>query len=144
MEVLPAFLIPMQQGSLGVGRSVRLAGKTGVHHPPLPSAKILELQEERSGHYCKTKKLVSRSRFMGEEDSPAESNHLGLQVSQSSRLRRWKNCLAYITDTWERSHPGPNSPGTVKIPPKDCFEGSLDFHCGDRGALGAPALVIRR
>lgn len=63
MEVMPAFLIPMQWGPLGVGRSVWIAAKTGVHHPPLPLAKILELPEERSGHYRKTKKLVSRRRM---------------------------------------------------------------------------------
>jgi len=43
MGVPPAFLIPMQQGSLGAGRSVRVAGKSGVHHPALQSAKIREL-----------------------------------------------------------------------------------------------------
>lgn len=43
MEVLPAFLNPMQWGPLGVGRSVWVAGNTGVHHRPLPLAKIMEL-----------------------------------------------------------------------------------------------------
>lgn len=68
-EVLPAFLIPMQWGPLGVGRSVQVARKPGVHHPPLPLAKILELPEERSGNYCRTKKLVFRRRFMDEEET---------------------------------------------------------------------------
>lgn len=70
MEVLPAFLIPMQWGPLGVGRSVWVAGKTGVHHLPLPLAKILGTTRGKVWALLQNKKLVFRRRFMDEEVTP--------------------------------------------------------------------------
>lgn len=142
------FLSPCNGAHWVLGGKFRLQEKLGYITLLCLQLRFWNYQRKGLGTTAKQKKISFQEKVYGwggnPQDPPVESNHLGLQLDLATPPD-WevRKTVRHMPETCELSHPGPNSPGTVKIPPKDCSEESLDFHCGVTVALRAPALVIR-